>query len=91
MARPSPTITKTMQLPDGSIWDITSAESCYVITYRDQVCGIRQHVNTLSKQGFKYQKLSYTNLGNARAQVRRLNNKFHTEDFDVMQVTEDSK
>jgi len=86
MSRPKPKITNTIELPDGSVWDITSAESCYVITYRDQVCGIRQHVNTLTKQGFKYQKLSYTNLGNALAQVRRLNTKFQCEDFDVKPV-----
>ena len=37
-------------------------------------------------QGFKYQKLSYTNLGNAIAQVRRLNHKLQTNEFDVMEV-----
>jgi hypothetical protein len=91
MSRPKPSVIHTAELRDGTVWDITTAESCYVITYKDQICGIRQHVNTLTKQGFKYQKLSYTNLGNARAQVRRLNSKFNSEDFDVMQVTEDSK
>ena len=86
MARPGPNILKTIELGDGSTWDITHADSQYVITYQGKPCGVRQHINTLTIQGFKYQKLSYTNLGNALAQVKRLNHKFNTEDFDVMEV-----
>ena len=87
MARPKPTIMLTAEVDDGSTWDIMSAESYYVITYKDKPCGVRQHVNTMTTQGFKYQKLSYTNLGNAEAQARRLNKRFGCEDFDVMQVS----
>jgi len=87
MARPSPKIMLTAEVGDGSTWDIMQAESYYVVTYKDKPCGVRQHVNTMTTQGFKYQKLSYTNLGNAKAQVRRLNHKFGCEDFDVMQVS----
>lgn len=77
----------TAEVDDGSTWDVISAESYYVITYKLRPCGVRQHVNTMTTAGFKYQKLSYTNLGNAEAQARRLNHKFQTEDFDVMQVS----
>jgi hypothetical protein len=87
MARPKPTILLTKELSDSTIWDIMSAESYYVVTYKNRPCGVRQHVNTMTTQGFKYQKLSYTNLGNALAQVRRLNHKFNCEDFDVMEVS----
>lgn len=87
MARPKPIILLTKELSDASTWDIMQAESYYVITYKDKPCGVRQHVNTITTYGFKYQKLSYTNLGNALAQVRRLNHKFNCEDFDVMQVS----
>ena len=62
------------------------SDSQYVITYKDCPCGVRQHINTLTTQGYKYQKLSYTNLGNALAQVKRLNDKFKCEDFNVMEV-----
>ena len=86
MARPSPNILKTHELKDGSTWDITQADSQYVVTYQGRPCGVRQHIHTLNHQGFKYQKLSYTNLGNALAQVKRLNDKFNTTDFDVMEV-----
>jgi hypothetical protein len=86
MSRPKPTIIKTVELGDGSTWDIIQSSAQYVITYQGQPCGVRQHANTMSTQGFRYQKLSYTNLGNAIAQVRRLNHKLQTDDFDVMEV-----
>lgn len=86
MARPGPNIIKTHELGDGSTWDITQADAQYVVTYQGRPCGVRQHVQTMTTQGYKYQKLSYTNLGNALAQVKRLNHKFNTEDFDVMEV-----
>lgn len=86
MARPSPRILNQIELRDGTVWDITAADAQYVITYKDRPCGVRQHINTLNTQGYKYQKLSYTNLGNALAQVKRLNDKFNTLDFNVMEV-----
>ena len=86
MARPGPTILLTTELEDGSIWDILQATTNYVITYKDQPCSIRQHVHTINTQGFKYQKLSYTNLGSVIAQVRRLNLRFNCRDFNYKQV-----
>jgi hypothetical protein len=86
MARPGPTILHTTELDDGSIWDILLATTSYIITYKAQACGVRQHNNLMSNPGFRYQKLSYNNLGNARAQARRLNAKFNTLDFDVKAV-----
>jgi len=86
MARPSPTIIASIETQDGSTWDIMQADAQYVVTYQGRPCGVRQHVNTLTTQGFKYQKLSYTHLGNAQAQVNRLNHKFNTDKFNVMEV-----
>jgi len=86
MARPGPTILLTTELDDGATWDILQATTNYVITYKDQPCSIRQHVHTLNTQGFKYQKLSYTNLGSVKAQVRRLNLRFKCLDFNYKQV-----
>jgi hypothetical protein len=86
MPRPNPKIIKTVEALDGSFWDITQANAQYVITYQGKPCGVRHHITSLTSNSFKYQKLSYTGLGNALAQVRRLNQKFNTEDFDVMEV-----
>lgn len=87
MARPEPKVIKTIETLDGSTWDITHADNQYVITYQGQPCGVRHHYYSLTKSCFKYQKLSYTNLGNAEAQVRRLNKKFNSTDFSVVKVT----
>ena len=84
MARPTAKILKTTELEDGSIWDILHSDSYYVITYMSKPCGIRQHKQMIT--GFKYMKLSYTNMGNAIAQAVRLNKKFDCKDFDVMEV-----
>ena len=84
MARPAPTILHSTTLGDGNTWDILEAESYFVITYKDRPCGIR--LSNAVDSAFKYKKLTYTNLGNALAQVKRLNHKFHCEDFDVMEV-----
>jgi hypothetical protein len=87
MARPKPNILLTIELGDGSTWDVMHSESHYIITYQGQPCGVRQHNVMHSDTAFRYQKLSYTNLGNAQAQARRLNNKLQTEDFDVRQIS----
>lgn len=84
MARPTAEIIRTVALDDGTVWDILHADSYYVVTYQGKPCGIRQHKQMVT--GFKYMKLSYTNMGNAIAQVRRLNKKFNCNDFDVMEV-----
>ena len=86
MSRPQPTIIMSAELDDGSTWDILQATTTYIITYKGQACGIRQHNDLSTNPGFRYQKLSYNNLGNARAQARRLNQKFNCVDFDVKTV-----
>jgi hypothetical protein len=86
MSRPQPTVIASIETEDGSTWDILQATTNYVITYKDQPCSIRQHVHTINTQGFKYQKLSYTNLGSVIAQVRRLNLRFKCLDFNYKQV-----
>lgn len=87
MARPGPQIILSIEDDNGNQWDILQADNQYAITYQGQPCGIRQHYQTLNTQGYKYQKLSYTNYGNALAQARRLNAKFNCDDFDVKQIT----
>jgi len=86
MSRPKPTLLHTIEADDGTTWDIIQAPANYVITYQGQPCGVRHHIHTLVNTGFRYQKLSYTGLGNAEAQARRLNYKFKTEDFAVLKL-----
>lgn len=86
MARPGPTIIHSVELCDGSVWDILQAESYYAITYKGKIIGVRRHNILYSDNKFKYQKLSYTNSGGARAQARRLNDKFNCLDFDFVKI-----
>lgn len=86
MARPGPEILKSVDLGDGSTWEILKADAYYAITYQDQPIGIRILRGSLSNNGHLYKKLTYTNLGNAQAQVVRLNHKFNTNDFSVMVI-----
>jgi len=84
MARPEPEILKTYELECGTVWDVLYSDSLFIITYQGRPCGIRQHKRLT--HGYKYSKLSYTNLGNAEAQCRKMNARFNTTDFAVLEV-----
>lgn len=84
MSRPKPTILHSESFGDGTTWDILKSDSYYVITYKGQPFGLR--LSSPIHPEFKYKKLTYTNLGSALSQIRRLNHKFKCEDFDVMEV-----
>lgn len=86
MARPGPEILKTMEVGDGTTWEILKADAYYAITYEGQPIGIRIVKGSMSNNGHLYKKLSYTNLGNAQAQVDRLNYRFKTTGFSVMMI-----
>ena len=87
MARPAPNIIKTIVTEHGTAYDLLAAEDCYVIIYKRQPVNIRIQHATLGPQRRKYMKLSYTNEGNARAQVRKLNKLFNCEDFAFVKGT----
>lgn len=87
MSRPEPDIINEQTLPSGHVWQILKAEAYYVITYLGEPVGIRVIPPSLEQSTYKYKKMTYTNLGNALAQVRNLNYTFKCRDFDVMQVT----
>lgn len=84
MARPKPEILLTQEVGDGSTWEILKAEAYYAITYKDEPIGIRITRASMNGNGHIYRKMTYTNLGNARAQVVRLNHRFNTTDFSIM-------
>lgn len=85
MARRSAPVIASEHFGD-SHWEILAAEALYIITYRGEPCSIRVTSRCLQGQYRKYHKSSYTNLGNVRAQVRALNQRFSTDDFGYQQV-----
>tara|TARA_R110000868_G_C10404309_1_gene721660 strand:- start:48 stop:314 length:267 start_codon:yes stop_codon:yes gene_type:complete len=86
MARPKPKVLHTMEVGDGTTWEILEAEAYYAITYDGRPIGIRITQGSMTNNGHLYKKMSYTNLGNARAQMARLNHRFKTTGFDVMMI-----
>ena len=87
MARPQPKIIKTITTDLGTSYDLLAAEDCYVIVYKREPVNIRIQHATLGPQRRKYMKLSYTNEGSARVQVRKLNKLFNCEDFAFVRGT----
>lgn len=81
MSRPRPQIINSVVTDAGTQLEILQAEDCYVIVYKKKPVNIRMQHASLGPQRRKYMKLSYTNEGNAAAQVRRLNKLFNCEDF----------
>ena len=86
MARPGPEILHSAEV-DGINWEITAAESAYVITYQGKPIGLRTQVPGLGMVKYKYYKMTYTHEGSARAAVRRLNKKFCTDEFSYVIMT----
>lgn len=86
MARPSQEVIHSIDVGDGTTWEILKAERYYAITYKDEPIGIRIQRPSLSGQGYLYKKMTYTTLGSARAQAVRLNHRFKCADFQVMMI-----
>jgi len=86
MARPGAEVLLTQEVGDGTTWEILKAEAYYAITYKNEPIGIRITRGSMTGNGHIYKKMTYTNLGNARAQVVRLNHRFKTDDFSVMVI-----
>lgn len=86
MSRPKPIIKHSIEVGDGSLWEILQADKFYVITYKQEPANIRITRGSLTNNGHIYKKLTYTNLGSAQAQCHRLNYRFKCDDFKVMEV-----
>ena len=86
MSRPKPEILLEQEVGDGTTWQILKAEAYYAITYDGKPIGIRKLVPSMTANTNLYKKLTYTNLGNAQAQVVRLNHRFKTTLFEVMMI-----
>ena len=86
MARPGAEIIESIEVGDGSTWDILRAERYYAITYNQEPISIRITKGSMTGNGFIYKKMTYTNLGSARLQCQRLNHRFNSDKFEVMMI-----
>lgn len=85
MARPAAEIIDRITTRDNADWYILEADDYYVITYQGRPINLKT-VSGSIKQPIKYKKTGYSNEGNARAAVRRLNDVFMTEDFSYVKL-----
>lgn len=86
MTRPSQPVLKSATMSSGITWDVLAAEQTYVIVYKNRPISIRVDQPMNAKSGYKYKKLSYTNLASAENQCQRLNQVFDTQDFSVLWI-----
>jgi hypothetical protein len=85
MARPSAEILDKITTKNHTDWYILAADDYYVVTYKGQPVNLKSVSNTMS-QAVKYKKTGYTNEGNCRVSVRKLNEIFMTEDFSYVKL-----
>jgi len=86
MARPGAEVKHSIEVGDGTTWEILAADRYYAITYQQQPISIRISRGSMTGNGFIYKKMTYTNLGSARLQCQRLNHRFKCADFEVMMI-----
>ena len=86
MARPKPIIRLAQEVGDGTLWEVLQADKFYVITYKKEPVNIRITKGSMTGNQHIYKKLTYTSLGSANLQCRRLNYRFKCQDFTVMEV-----
>lgn len=85
MARPQPTILKTIERPDGSEWRILAAKAVYVLTYQGQPFNmVTSDIFDASPR--KYKKITYATEGSARYRVQELNRIFDTQAFAYVKL-----
>jgi len=86
MARPSAVVKHSIEVGDGSKWEILQAETYFAITYQDEPISIRITKGSMTGNNHIYKKMTYTNLGSAQAQCNKLNHRFKCQDFKVMMI-----
>ena len=85
MSRPKPTIILQDYQRDLCI-EICDCDGVYAVFYRGKPVKLRKHRPKDQYGGFKYGKTSFPEPGHAVALAQRLNAKFCTQDFTVVEL-----
>lgn len=85
VSRPEPEVIAEVDT-DTLLWQITQTAKLYIIVYKDKPVGVRTSKNSMRGKEYKYKKMSYQHLGNAKLSARRLNSTFNSQDFAVLDV-----
>lgn len=86
MARPQPRVLLEAEQDDHAVWQILEGDETFLITYQGRPVSIRIVTPSLGEDRKKYKRMSYTELGTCVGQIKRLNAKFNTTDFDYIRV-----
>jgi len=86
MARPQPRILLEQEQEDSTVWQVLEGDETFLITYKGRPASIRVLSPGLGEDRKKYRRMSYTELGTCVGQIKRLNAKFNTTDFDYIRV-----
>lgn len=85
MARPAAPVVISHMDDLGNDWQILAADNYYMITYQGRPVNIKVITNNINVPS-KYKKTGYTNIGNCRLAVHKLNELFQTNDFDYINI-----
>jgi hypothetical protein len=84
--RPKPRVMGAIYDERGRLWEIYQPQGCYVITYKDIPVSVRYTIHLPSSTQFKYKKMMVNNEGNAKLEVKRMNELFKTDDFGYISI-----
>lgn len=84
--RPKPDIIESVYDDENRLWEILNPRGAYAILYQGEPVSVRCTLLNLKGSSFKYKKMLVNNEGNARLEVKRLNQLFKTEDFSYKQL-----
>lgn len=80
MARPSAEIIMQITTDQG-LEKYLAVTAIYGLTYQGQLVSVRKEMANIRGISVKYPKTQWPNEGSARSQVRKLNERYATEDF----------
>lgn len=87
MSRPKPTIL--LSYVDKNTYraeEVLSADAIYAVFYQEKPINLRSLNSLVSYPGPKYKKVSFSNPGHAFNLADKLNKKFKTTDFSVVEL-----
>lgn len=88
MARPKPKVLLEHTNKNFRSEQVLDAEAIYAVFYKDRPINLKSFNSLVDSTGAKYKKTSFSNPGHAFNLCSRLNEKFNTDDFTVVKLTD---
>lgn len=89
MARPKPELLlESVNKKNYRSEQVLKSEAIYAVFYQGSPINLRSLNTLISYPGPKYKKTSFPNVGSAFNLADRLNKLFHTDDFEVVKLTD---